>query len=324
MRTNELQRNYTNIAWWMRLSAGFIETADLFFKNNIRFVPLKGLFFNTLIYPANYPRPLGDLDLLVPPEDFKAACDLFLAHGYQQEPALWHLGAAANIPVEGWPTGLSFTVPGSGRYIDLQWQIHERWFLPAFSMDMPALWERVVPASIEPKVPWQWQLSEQDMLSQLCLHCSKDGMAGLKTYRDLDLYIRQLPSDWDWEAWVALVRSWEIGVITWHVLLVLQHYFQTPFPLDLIERFQPSRLRQRLLLWMMPVSAVLSDQPCFGKRFSKVLKLAQIKNPARIWPIVWSTFFPGKNWLLGRYGQVVPIWIHWQHILGRFFDKRNK
>ncbi len=143
------------------------------------------------------------------------------------------------IPINNWPTGLSFTKPGSGFYLDLQWHFVEQWFIPAYNIDFGSVWGRVEPANEKAKSLWKWQLSIQDTLAHLCLHCSKDGMYNLKTYRDLDLYIRQLPQSWNWDLFMDLVKQWQISPIAWQVFQILDHYYKTPFPKEIISDLKP-------------------------------------------------------------------------------------
>ncbi|MDO9085170.1 MAG: nucleotidyltransferase family protein [Anaerolineaceae bacterium] len=317
-------RNYINIGRWILLQERFKEVSLLLLSNEIQFVPLKGLYFNSLVYPENNPRPLNDIDIVIKREQYISTCKLLLENGFRLEPQLGYFERALEIPVDHWPTGLSFTKPGSGFYLDLQWHFVEHWFIPAFNIDFESIWNRVEPANEKAKPLWKWQLSIQDTLAHLCLHCSKDGMYNLKTYRDLDLYIRQLPQSWNWDLFLDLVNQWQITTIAWQVFQILDHFHKTPFPKEIISELSPSPLRQRLLNELVPVSEVFSTNPNFGKRYSKILKLVQIQKPLKIFTIISKVIFPGNDWIIGRYGKKVSIIYHWSHIAKRFFDKNNK
>jgi len=69
---------------------------------------------------------------------------------------------------------------------------------------------------------------------------------------------------------------------------------------------------------------VFSDKLHFGKRYSNILKLAQIQKPLKGFVIIHKVIFPGNDWIMGRYGKKVSILNHWSHIAKRFFDKNNK
>jgi hypothetical protein len=317
-------QNYINIGRWILLQERFKEVSLLLFSNEIPFIPLKGLYFNSLIYPENNPRPLNDIDILVPKEQYKLTCNLLLENGFVLDPPQWYLEEAQKILINYWPTGLSFTKPGSGFYLDIQWHFVEQWFIPAYNIDFESIWHRVETANEKAKSLWERQLSIQDTLAHLCLHCSKDGMYNLKTYQDLDLYIRQLPQSWNWDFFMDLVKQWQISPITWQVFQILYQFYKTPFPKEIISDLTPSPIRRKIISRLVPVPDVFSNKPNFGKQYSKILKLAQIQEPFKIFSLILKVIFPGKGWIMGRYGKKVSILYHWSHIAKRFFDKNNK
>jgi hypothetical protein len=61
-----------------QLFSGFVE-------NGIQYIPYKGPFWASLVYPAHISRHIGDIDLLLSKDNARAASDVLKTSGYQPE-----------------------------------------------------------------------------------------------------------------------------------------------------------------------------------------------------------------------------------------------
>lgn len=137
-------------------------------SRGIAVLPLKGFVLGQAIYGDTGLRELGDVDLLVAPSDFDAACDVLRASGYEP---------ADERPVEGRPVlHRSFAARQGARIrVELHWRIH--WYESAFSEQLLALSRRGDSGLREP--------SPAHGLAGLLLFWIRDGMIGLRYPADL-------------------------------------------------------------------------------------------------------------------------------------------
>jgi Uncharacterised nucleotidyltransferase len=146
----------------------------------IAVLPLKGFLLGQAVYGDTGLRELGDVDLLVAPSDFDAACDVLLASGYEP---------SDERPVDGRPVlHRSFAVRrGAQIRVELHWRIH--WYESAFSEQLLALSRRGDSGLREPP--------PAHGLTALLLFWVRDGLIGLRYPADVaawwDRFGTQIP-----------------------------------------------------------------------------------------------------------------------------------
>lgn len=134
----------------------------------IQAMPLKGFLLGQTVYGDTGLRELGDVDLLVAPSDFEAACELLAASGH---------GRAPERSFDGRPVLHASFAPDRGPPIrvELHWRIH--WYESAFSEQLLALAERGASGLREP--------TPAHGLAALLLFWIRDGLVGLRYPADI-------------------------------------------------------------------------------------------------------------------------------------------
>jgi len=131
-------------------------------------LPLKGFVLGQSLYGDTGLREVSDIDLLVAPSDFDAACDLLAAGGYERLPERL---------VGGRPVlhQTFFPLRGPRIRIEIHWRIH--WYESAFSEELLALSRTGDSGLREP--------SAAHGLAALLLFWIRDGLIGLRYPADI-------------------------------------------------------------------------------------------------------------------------------------------
>ncbi len=147
----------------------------------VRALPVKGPVLAAQAYADQAMRAYSDLDIMIAPGDFAAACRLLEREGYEPGIALRGDLAPAFASQE---TGMPLA-RGAGEAVELQWNYLPGYF--ARPCDFDALWgrRRMVPVGNR-LVP---TLADDETLLLLCLHGLKHGWDRLCLAADLAHFI---------------------------------------------------------------------------------------------------------------------------------------
>jgi hypothetical protein len=138
----------------------------------IRSVALKGPLLGEAIYGDPGRRPSNDIDLLVPPEQLRAAVEVMRELGY--------IAPTDHVYADGLPL-LHFTLiheRGELPPVELHWRVH--WYEQSFAR------ERLLPPAADPL--GSWRPAPADELAALLLFYARDGFVGLRLASDLSAW----------------------------------------------------------------------------------------------------------------------------------------
>lgn len=264
---HELRQDHarqTGVAFFrMRQAAGVFEALE---AHQIRFLVLKGMALAERIYASPALRAMGDVDLLVRPEDFPEA-----------DRALRELGYARGLMPER-PAGecyhIDYSLQGSRLKVELHWHLHRR--SSPFLIPVDDLWARAV--ALEVAGHRVQGLCPTDELVYLSLHIAKHRFcAGLRPFCDLALLLKAHPPDWN--AVIDCAREWKGQRQVATVLLVLFELF-------------PARLPEDVLAWLEALSPS-RDMLVFARR----LVLHPDHNASELeMKVVGNRHFMGRGW----------------------------
>lgn len=174
--------------------------------------PLKGSHLAFLSYADPAERVMGDLDLLVRPEDVSRARETLQALGYVQDAP--HYGGAVDHLVFHGPAGTP---------IELHWTLALK-DAPVATVDWAGVWARMVPATIG-GAPVQ-VLSPADHIAYLCLHIYRHGFrTGLRRLLDIGAVVRAEKAQFDWAVVRATSVEWDCSRPVALVLAVVHDWF---------------------------------------------------------------------------------------------------
>ena len=186
----------TNWIWNRRLRGEQQRIVDAIIARGIDVVLVKGVTLATRYYGEIALRPIGDIDLLVRPEDAADCGRILRTCGYtplpgREKPTQWHALVNRALAYRG----------SSGITIDLHWALAS---LPPYVAAFPQteIWNCA--ESLVPSGPSARRLSTADELRFLCYHYAAQHRGGRLIWLvDIAEILRTLPSTWDWQQFVS-------------------------------------------------------------------------------------------------------------------------
>lgn len=295
---------WNNKAYWVLRENRLKQVLSAFRQAGLAAIPLKGAALLDLLYKDIGLRPMSDVDILVHSNKFVPAVNIMHQLGFEicSKDSSKSITSLDKLPQTYWPKGLSFH-DQQGVVIELHQSLVDPWFLPAYSLNMDAVWERSIYLSRTDQnlersreILWERYLSPYDTLGFLCLHLSLHGLQFPQTCLDIDLWIRNLPDIWEWERFLDLVNQWQIRSTTYHALSLCRDLMETPLPDNIFKHLDPGWLARFRVKTLISSESILADHPSVGKRYPTLVKLALIDRLSTIIITLIKLTFPGKAW----------------------------
>jgi hypothetical protein len=214
-------------------------------------IPVKGVVLAETLYGGLALRSLGDLDVLVRPEDLPAARDLLITLGYAQaaEPGFEN----AHHPFHDPPYYRRGT---SGQVcLELHWGL---WASRFFRLGTESLWERSVAGRLhgaEARL-----LSPEDTLLHLAIHRSRSALR-LRFVCDVAELLWHHHTALDWDYVLGQARAAGARTALFYALSLAQELLGAPLPHAVLPRLGVGRLKRRLLEHTCGVTALFRPAP---------------------------------------------------------------
>ena len=219
------------------------ELDQLFAVFNTAEVPvmlMKELHLLHTIYPEIGLRPIGDLDLLVPPHDFERAKTMLRQAGY-------HPQLPANPFKDKYGFGYHFVNHAKGSWIDLQWNLSQRDWAQStsgaheFRAPIKEVWkhaqkDRLLESHI-------MRMSWEDMLFHLCVHLEGHGFNEMIQFCDMAEIIRQYRTAMDWRRFIDLARGAAMQGSVACSLEFVQKVLGVAAPAEVLAELRPDYLK---------------------------------------------------------------------------------
>jgi hypothetical protein len=263
-------------------------------------VLLKGAALAWRTYSSPAQRPMGDLDLLVAPQQVESAVAALEAAGYE-----WldkHARPQAMQQLSGGEVQLARTSAGSRILVELHWWAFAgEWSRHAGLLDDTGLRQRARAALIDQRRVQL--LHPHDQLLHLAHHMAvshqlSDG--ALRMLVDLDRCVRAEPPSWPELA--RLARDARLATVLWHTLSLAHALLQTPVPPPVLAALRPAGWRAGALLRLAGPAQIMAGQNLRqGKRRYLLLLLLMDRQRHRL-RLISHTLYPDRAWLEARYG----------------------
>ena len=172
------------------LAAELFQLVELFAREGIRVLPLKGPTLAAAAYGNIVLRQFVDLDLLVRKEDALQARSVLLKNGYTsilQLNAKWeaaYLHAYDELGLRG---------PDGHPLVELHWAVTPRYF--SVPLDIGQFWERATSVNLGSREITA--LGAEDLLLVLCLHAAKHCWSRLSMVSDVAWLMRACDIHWN-------------------------------------------------------------------------------------------------------------------------------
>jgi len=235
-----------------------------FHRANIQAMGLKDVQLAREVYPDIGLRPMGDIDILIRPEDYRKAATCLADLGFVPLPN-------SSIPYTmKYAWAHHFQRPTDNVWIDLQWNVIQReWDIYEegnFDFEIERMWRGAYFLEIEDYeilVP-----KPEDMLFHLCLHAEGHTYAELILFCDIAELLKHYNGRLDWKYLVGITKKYKAESSVYYVLLLVGHLFDLCLPPFVLEEITPTYFKANVF------------DPLFGNLTALHLSLDEITTAA--------------------------------------------
>jgi len=309
---------WNNASRYLWLRQGLVESVSRLAKKGISCVVLKGMHLAVELYNNPGYRTVGDIDLLVAREDIPEALAILAEMGLKTRDKKDDKIFEVFGENTEWSLGEFILKTDGDLYLDLHWHLLPIvWLRPFYKIKMDDFWQDLRPIHMG-EYSGAYQLSPTHNLIYLCVHLGLHGLGSIRRLLDIDLFVRKLGSDpeWDWAKFVDWCVKWEVKSITYHVLCFAVELFGTPVPQPVLAQLNPgifARLRVNLLI--RPKNLIVRWGRAIGLRFPVLVKAVLMDRSSDLVSLAFRTIYPSVEWRLWRYNGNRSIFYHWKHII---------
>ena len=220
--------------------------AEALEREGIRLIALKNSGIARGIFPHLAACPMGDIDVLVDPREFRQAHACLLGLGYRLN-SRSPLGEK-NLEEAEQSGGSEYEYPlsdGSMLWFELQWRpVAGRWIRQ--EKEPPA--GELLARSVGIAGSAARLLAPEDNLMQVCLHTAKHSYVrapGFRLHSDVDRIVRRCPLDWT--RFVADAERLQVCTAVYFSLWLPAQLLRTPVPEWVLARLAPAGWKTRVI-----------------------------------------------------------------------------
>lgn len=207
-----------NVARNMGLYHKLGKVLELFRRDNISVIALKGVHLATVVYRNIALRPMGDVDLLVKQTDLLRVQEILVEQGY--------IASKEEIGCS------QLHLPPYSKKGSLPVEIHFHIIDPPFSLrvDIEKLWGRARMSSIEGSEVLT--LCPEDLLLHLCMHAGFQHAFdnGIRPLFDISHTIEHYAEELDWEQLLDRSREWGVSKCVYLSLFLAKRFAGAAIP----------------------------------------------------------------------------------------------
>jgi hypothetical protein len=267
---------------------------DAFAEEDIPVISLKGIALIQKIYADQGERYVGDMDLLVKPEDYDRARVVLDSLDYTSSPAYFD-------PVCEHPTSLRsfpFTkTAGVGFYVHLHWHLINS-ILPLFmiAVDMDEVWRESIEEQCGDNVVRV--LAPHHEILFLAIHAFKHSYNKISLFTDLKKTLEHYACRLDWERVPDCARRWNAGTPLYYSLKIASKIMPITLPHRIMEAIKPKK-QTRLVA---EVLARVREERLVTDNLVYAIWLDMVQGFWAKLRFIFLSFFPSPRQLSQMYG----------------------
>jgi hypothetical protein len=261
----------------------------------IRVLLLKGAYLAEQVYGDIGLRPMVDLDLLVPPEEFQRSLALLNAMGFTSERPFSDEADGA----------LHFHAPALTKEevaIELHWDLVVR--SSPVQIDLPGLWGRARPITL--KKGQAWTLAPEDLLLYLCVHAAygHEFYAQLRSLVDIAEVVHHFTQAFDWDILIDTAGRWRAGRGVYLSLTLVKDLLGIDFPAEGLAALKPADWTPQALDWAR--QRLFREEPKLSSTFLRLMD--EDLPPGRRFQALLQGIFPPRPVMTRTYGFPPGSW----------------
>lgn len=258
-------------------------------------IVLKGAVLSRTVYTNFAKRRMGDIDLLIHPDDRDSVERILEMDGYKYYPEQQEKFGPFNTNFTGEKTysrnGIVF--------IDLHWELTPvEWLRRIINLDMDAIWLDAEPISLEDGR--SLQLSPVDTILHLCIHLLAQNFAYPQGFEDISRVIAHY-QPFLWDNFLIRVQQFRMVAISYFVLSTLSTAQASHIPTKLLDQLRPGAFQRWLVYHIADPSLGMQGKLGYNRQLSYLLHLSVADHWVYSMKVVVWMLFPGPKWLSERY-----------------------
>tara|TARA_B100000242_G_scaffold126304_1_gene89062 strand:+ start:9820 stop:11040 length:1221 start_codon:yes stop_codon:yes gene_type:complete len=287
-------------------------------KINIQIIALKNSGIARGIFKNYSASPMGDIDVLVNPEDFYEAHKQMIKLGYEfSDRSPFAIKNVHEAFEHGGAEYICKLPNGKKLWIELQWRpVAGRWIQPSQEPSVSDLFKNSIPI----KGSCCRLLSPEDNLLQVCLHTAKHSYVrspGFRLHTDVDRIVSHY--EIDWEKFYKKVVSLKVRTPVYLSLLIPKMLLKSEVPKIILEKLNFSPFKHSLLQsWLLKVGLFSPEEKKwnrFGYIFFNLLLFDDFFD-------LFKAVFPDSNYLKkNSYKKNFLFFIYLNRIFSLLFNR---
>lgn len=275
-----------------------------FSQRGIATIALKGVILAEQLYANPGLRHVGDMDILVKPEELSLARSILTELGYRQM-APKHLW---DHPFHEVPYYKPVQFPF---FIELHWNLDDPKLV---TIPNQIIWQRARILPEQDKTTLV--LSPEDTLLFLSNNLTKQDYQLLRSLADITETLKKYNDVLDWDYIIASARSWEIAYSVYYSLRWAQALLEAPVPVSLLEALKPGVWRRCLLAYLVSMDFLISATKLTKLRGEtcNIVRSLMMKHPSQMLKVLAGRRISGKGtrllksiiWMVFVFGAALP------------------
>jgi hypothetical protein len=276
---------YHTVARNLFLNQQFFEIIDAFSQEHIPLIPLKGIALIQQVCSDIGSRHVGDIDMLVKPDDVFSAVRLLNELGYSNSSCYCF---NPQKPYSAYLNSMPFTKPGKIPYfVHLHWHLLNA-TIPLFMYKIPMeeVWQSAEPERHQGRE--MLMLDPHHLVVYLCVHAFKHSFNKTSLFHDIQGAIELYKDRLDWKRIGEVATEWGAALPLYYSLYLTSKMLKADIPEQILSAVKPERTSKA----GHRVASLISKDQLGCHKLVYPLYLDMLEGPLNKIKFLFLTLFP--------------------------------
>jgi len=290
------QTYYITISRGTLLLDYFQNIADVFSKQSISIIALKGVYLSENLYHDIGLRQFSDIDLLVHEEDGEKCLIILESMDFRATSAmkLSKFVSSQFEIVHYTPMVLN------GVSIEIHIKLHKKG--EKYNLITSEVWKNAVPVTINKRNVLA--LNNNDLLIHLCVHLDKHFQVGKVQFTclcDITNMLNENEAKFDWGTFTASCQLYKSEEVVFKYLVLVNKHMNAPVPAYVIDKYNyllTDEIEQKFFKYLKGDFGSVSENVSLSAHFYYLKEVTTFSNKVRY---LSGVLLPSKDFLIQRY-----------------------